>query len=103
MFLIFNLTKNCQIVLVSMAPACNHCIFTNFLTFVVDVANLNFRILQGWNMEYFKYDLIRDYFLSIPLEEQDRIWAEVGPELERREAQIKRLAARKALSVSAKK
>lgn len=65
--------------------------------------NLNFRILQGWNMEYFKYDLIRDYFLSIPLEEQDRIWAEVGPELERREAQIKRLAARKALSVSAKK
>ena len=69
----------------------------------VDVANLNVRILQGWNMEYFKYDLIRDYFLSIPLEEQDRIWAEVGPELERREAQIKRLAARKALSVSAKK
>jgi len=58
---------------------------------------------MGWNMEYFKYDLIRDYFLSIPLEEQDRIWAEVGPELERREAQIKRLAARKALSVSAKK
>lgn len=54
-------------------------------------------------MEYFKYDLIRDYFLTIPLEEQDRIWAQVGPELERREAQIKRLAARKALSVSAKK
>ena len=85
-----------------MAPAC---VFTNLIKkkFFVDVANLNFRILQGWNMEYFKYDLIRDYFLSIPLEEQDRIWAEVGPELERREAQIKRLAARKALSVSAKK
>ena len=60
-------------------------------------------LMQEWNIEYFKYDLMRDYFLSIPLEEQDQIWAEVGPELERREAQIKRLAARKALSVSAKK
>ena len=54
-------------------------------------------------MEYIKYDLMRDYFLSIPIEEQDKIWEEVGPELEKREAQIKRLAARKALSVSAKK
>lgn len=80
-----------------------HVVPANFPTIDVDVAILNFYILQGWNMEYFKYDLIRDYFLTIPLEEQDRIWAQVGPELERREAQIKRLAARKALSVSAKK
>ena len=78
-------------------------IFPTYDVDVANVANLNFHILQGWNMEYFKYDLIRDYFLTIPLEEQDRIWAQVGPELERREAQIKRLAARKALSVSAKK
>lgn len=89
------MTKNYDIALVYVVPAG---IFPTF-----DVANLNFHILQGWNMEYFKYDLIRDYFLTIPLEEQDRIWAQVGPELERREAQIKRLAARKALSVSAKK
>lgn len=94
------MTKNCDIALVHVVPAG---IFTNFPNLDVDVANLNFHILQGWNMEYFKYDLIRDYFLTIPLEEQDRIWAQVGPELERREAQIKRLAARKALSVSAKK
>ena len=92
------MTKNCDIALVHVVSAG---IFMNFPNF--DVANLNFHILQGWNMEYFKYDLIRDYFLTIPLEEQDRIWAQVGPELERREAQIKRLAARKALSVSAKK
>ena len=59
--------------------------------------------LQAWQMEYIKYDLMRDYFLSIPIEEQDKIWEEVGPELEKRDAQIKRLAARKALSVSAKK
>ena len=46
---------------------------------------------------------MRDYFLTIPLEQQDAIWREVAPALERREAMIKRLAAKKALALSAKK
>ena len=50
-----------------------------------------------------KYDLMRDYFLSIPIEEQDSIWAHVAPDLERREAVIKRIAAKKALALSTKK
>ena len=54
-------------------------------------------------MEYVKYDLMRDYFLSIPIEEQDSIWSDVGPALEKREAILKRLAAKKALSLSTKK
>ena len=55
---------------------------------------------QGWQAKYVKYDLMRDYFLSIPIEEQDVIWAEVGPALENREIDIKRLAAKKALAKS---
>ena len=46
---------------------------------------------------------MREYHLAIPIEEQDKIWDEVGDALERREDQIKRLAARKALAASAKK
>jgi len=57
----------------------------------------------GWQNEYLKYDLMREYFLTIPLEEQDVIWEEVAPALERRESMIKRIAARKALATSAKK
>ena len=60
-------------------------------------------IFQGWHLEYIKYDLMRDYFLSIPIEEQDSIWAHVAPDLERREAVIKRIAAKKALALSTKK
>ena len=60
-------------------------------------------MFQGWQNEYLKYDLMREYFLTIPLEEQDVIWEEVAPALERRESMIKRIAARKALATSAKK
>ena len=58
---------------------------------------------QGWQLEYCKYDIMRDYFLTIPLEEQDVIWSEVGPNLEKRERVMKRMAARKALAKSDKK
>lgn len=58
---------------------------------------------QGWHNEWVKYDIFREYMLTIPLEEQDAIWAEVGPSLERRDAMIRRLVAKKALSLSAKK
>ena len=58
---------------------------------------------QGWQLEYCKYDIMRDYFLTIPLEEQDVIWSEVGPNLEKREKVMKRMAARKALAKSDKK
>jgi hypothetical protein len=62
--------------------------------------NFNSYLSQGWQAKYVKYDLMRDYFLSIPIEEQDVIWAEVGPALENREIDIKRLAAKKALAKS---
>jgi hypothetical protein len=64
--------------------------------------NFNSYLSQGWQAKYVKYDLMRDYFLSIPIEEQDVIWAEVGPALENREIDIKRLAAKKALAKSTK-
>jgi len=67
------------------------------------LSNYHSYLSQGWNMEYVKYDLMRDYFLSIPIEEQDSIWSDVGPALEKREAILKRLAAKKALSLSTKK
>jgi hypothetical protein len=53
-------------------------------------------------MKYVKYDLMREYFLTIPMEEQDAIWSEVGPALEEKDALIKRNAAKKALSLSSK-
>ena len=53
-------------------------------------------------MKYLKYDLMRDYFLTIPMEEQDAIWAEVGPSLEQRNVAIRRHAAKKALTLSSK-
>ena len=40
---------------------------------------------------------MREYFLTIPLEEQDIIWKEVGPALETRDNMIKRIVAKKAL------
>ena len=46
---------------------------------------------------------MREYFLTIPIEEQDVIWKEVGPAIEKREQQIKRSAAKRALAASAKK
>jgi len=58
---------------------------------------------DGWQMKFYKYDLMREYFLTIPLEEQDVIWKEVGPALETRESMIKRIVARKALASSSKK
>ena len=36
-------------------------------------------------------------------EEQDQIWKEVAPALERREAMMKRIAAKKAISSSSQK
>jgi len=60
-------------------------------------------ISLGWQLKHYKYDLMREYFLTIPLEEQDIIWKEVGPALETRDAMIKRIVARKALAMSAKK
>ena len=54
-------------------------------------------------MQHYKYDLMREYFLTIPIEEQDIIWKEVGPALEKRDNLIKRSVAKKALALSAKK
>jgi len=65
----------------------------------------NFRntLSLGWQMQHYKYDLMREYFLTIPIEEQDIIWEEVGPALEKRDNLIKRSVAKKALALSAKK
>ena len=46
---------------------------------------------------------MREYFLTIPLEEQDAIWAQVAPDIERREAYIKRVAKKKSLELTEKK
>lgn len=51
----------------------------------------------GWQLKVAKYDLMRQYRSTIPVEEQDAIWQEVGDELEARDEEVKRLAIRRQL------
>ena len=32
----------------------------------------------GWQMQTLKFDLMRDYKMTVPVEEQDQIWQEVN-------------------------
>lgn len=50
----------------------------------------------AWNREVEKYDLMMQYRETIPMEEQDAIWAEVGPALERRGRDMRKVAAKRA-------
>lgn len=33
---------------------------------------------QGWNMQTLKYDMMREYRNTVPVEQQDVIWEEVN-------------------------
>jgi len=51
---------------------------------------------QGWQLQTMKYDLMREYRQTINMEEQDKIWSEVGEKLEVRDKQMRRVAAKRA-------
>lgn len=55
-------------------------------------------MMRGWHVQVLKYDLMKEYYQTIPLEEQDSIWASVGPALEERDRQMKRAAAKRSIS-----
>jgi len=50
----------------------------------------------GWQMQTLKYDMMRDYRNTIPVEEQDKIWEEVADRLETRDQQMRKVAAKRA-------
>ncbi len=52
----------------------------------------------GWQRAVEKYDLMLHYRETIPVEEQDAIWAEVGDELEERDVAMRKVAAKRAFS-----
>ena len=52
----------------------------------------------GWQEEVLKYDLMFHYRETIPMEEQDSIWEEVGDELEERDRAMRKVAAKRAFS-----
>ena len=59
---------------------------------------------RGWQLKVTaKYDLMRQYRDTIPLETQDKIWQEVGDSLEKRDREIKRSATKRQIAQSAKK
>jgi len=58
---------------------------------------------QGWQLQTIKYDLMRDYRHTIPTEQQEQIWSEVGEQLELRDKQMRRVAAKRAFVRPTKK
>ena len=61
-------------------------------------------MMPAWQLEVTaKYDLMRQYRDTIPLEEQDKIWREVGDHLEERDREIKRSAIKRQIAKSSKK
>ena len=59
---------------------------------------------KGWQMEVIsKYDLMRQYRNTIPIQTQDQIWEEVGDSLEKRDREIKRNATKRQIAKSSKK
>lgn len=58
---------------------------------------------RGWQWAMRKYDLMRHYRNTIPVEEQDAIWEEVGDQLEARDRDIKRAAIKRSLVKSERK
>lgn len=57
----------------------------------------------GWQMQTLKYDTMRDYRNTVPVEEQDQIWQEFGEKLEARDKQMRRVATKRAFVRPAKK
>lgn len=58
---------------------------------------------EGWQLQTLKYDMMRDYRNTIPVEEQDKIWEEVGDELESRDNQMRKVAVKRAFIRPTKK
>jgi large subunit ribosomal protein L19 len=50
----------------------------------------------GWQLQTLKYDLMDQYRNTVPVEEQDHIWEEVGDKLEQRDKAMRRVAAKRA-------
>lgn len=66
-------------------------------------ASHNLYLNRGWQRSTRKYDLMLHYRQTIPVEEQDAIWEEVGEPLEARDRDIKRAAIKRSLVKSEKK
>jgi len=57
----------------------------------------------AWQQQTLGYDLMRDYRATVPAEEQDEIWEEVGERLEERDKQMRKVAAKRAFVRPVKK
>lgn len=58
---------------------------------------------HGWHYEVEKYDLLQHYIETIPMEEQDAIWREVGDRLEERDKDMRKVAAKRAFTKPSKR
>jgi len=56
-----------------------------------------------WHTQTLPYDMMRDYRNTIPAEEQDLLWEEVGDKLEERDKQMRKVAAKRAFVRPVKK
>jgi len=56
-----------------------------------------------WHQQTLQFDLMRDYRNTIPAEEQDMLWEEVGDKLEERDKQMRKVAAKRAFVRPVKK
>ena len=56
-----------------------------------------------WHQQTLQFDLMRDYRNTIPVEEQDNLWEEVGEKLEERDKQMRKVAAKRAFVRPVKK
>jgi len=56
-----------------------------------------------WHQQTLQFDLMRDYRNTIPAEEQDQLWEEVGDKLEERDKQMRKVAAKRAFVRPVKK
>jgi len=56
-----------------------------------------------WHQQTLQFDLMRDYRNTIPAEEQDTLWEEVGDKLEERDKQMRKVAAKRAFVRPVKK
>jgi len=56
-----------------------------------------------WHSQTLQFDLMRDYRHTINMEEQDKLWEEVGDKLEERDKQMRKVAAKRAFVRPVKK
>jgi len=56
-----------------------------------------------WHSQTLQFDLMRDYRHTVPMEEQDKLWEEVGDKLEERDKQMRKVAAKRAFVRPVKK